>query len=60
MYKMPKSKRGAVRQYWSIIAAYRRVYSDMFGCDWVTFKINQPEAYQHLAAIRNVFSQLPD
>ena len=62
MYKMPKTKRGAVKQYWAILRAYRRTYDGggMFGYDWPTFRLNAPEAFAHIAAIRDNFRALPD
>lgn len=61
-YKMPKTKRGAWRQYDAIWNAYRRAYAGggMFGFDWPTFRVNWPEAYDHIQKMKEAFPSLPD
>jgi len=60
-YKLPKSKRGAARQYDAIIAACR---CDMrgglsFGMDWPTLRATFPERYAHIQAIKAIYQELP-
>lgn len=60
-YKLPKSKRGAARQYNAIIAACRRDLSGglQFGMDWPTMRATFPERYAHIQAIRAIYKGLP-
>ena len=62
MYKMPKTKPGALLQYDSIWRAYRRTYAGggMFRFDWPTFRMNAPNAYAHIQAVRASFAELPN
>ena len=46
--KPPKTPAGAIRQYNAILNRWRRDYSDMFGMDWRTMRINCPEDYAHI------------
>lgn len=60
-YKMPKTQRGATRQWNAIVSAYKRDYAGggAFGYDWVTFRLNQPDAYAHIKAVQAIFASLP-
>lgn len=62
MYKMPKTKRGADRQYDSILRAYRRTYASggMFGFDWPTFRLNAPDAFAHIREMQRAYENLPE
>jgi hypothetical protein len=62
MLKMPKSKRGAMRQCSALI---RRAYRDMsgglqFGLDWPTFAASYPAEAAHIRAMQEAFRSLPD
>lgn len=61
MLKMPKTRRGARKQADALINQYRRAFSGggSFGFDWPTFRMNSPDVYNHLEAIRKVYSHLP-
>jgi hypothetical protein len=60
--KMPRTKRGARRQYDAIIRAYQKAYAGgaMFGMDWPTFRINQPAQHAHVIAMQKAFPTLPE
>ena len=62
VYKMPKSKRGAWRQYDAIIRQYQRDFAGggLFGWDMPTLRINAPDKYNHIMAMKEIFSSLPD
>jgi hypothetical protein len=61
-YMMPKSKRGARRQYDALMRKYRRDYAGggSFGFDWPTLRANAPQLYAHLHAMNAAFRYLPD
>ena len=61
-YTMPKTKRGARRQYDAII---RRCQQELagglaFGLDWPTLMVTFPDRYAHLQAMNAAFAKLPD
>jgi hypothetical protein len=62
IYAMPKSKRGATRQWNAILRAYRRGFAGggAFGFDWPTMRLNSPNAYAHLMTLARLFDQLPE
>ena len=45
---IPKSSKGAMRQYTAILNRWHREYGGMFGLDWRTMRINCPEDYAYL------------
>lgn len=55
--KLPKSKRGANRQWIAIVREYKRRFE---GWDWPTFRLNWPEAWQYVQELRAVYYSLPD
>jgi hypothetical protein len=57
-----KSKRGAVRRYRALVNAYRRLYAGggSFGFDWATLRLNAPETYAEIQALRAAYASLPD
>lgn len=59
--KDPKTQRGAVRQYRSLLNRYRREYGagGMFGFDWPTLKSNAPDVYARLRHLRAIHASLP-
>ena len=62
MPKNPKSKRGAERQYFTII---RQCYRDMggglsFGLDWPTLRATFRERYARIQDLRAMLKTLPD
>jgi hypothetical protein len=59
---MPKSKRGAYRQYRALLRAYKRAFDGggAFGWDWPTLRLNSPETYTKIEALRAVYTQLPE
>jgi hypothetical protein len=59
---MPKSKRGAYRQYCALLRAYKHAFAGggAFGWDWPTLRLNSPEAYAKLRALIAVYPQLPE
>lgn len=61
-FTMPRTKRGAVRQYDAIMRAARNGMAGglTFGMDWRTFKITFPKAAAHVAAMRAAFPTLPE
>ena len=61
-YTMPKSKRGARRQYDALMRQYRRDYvsGGAFGFDWPTLRANRPALYYHLQEMNEAFRTLPD
>ena len=62
IYAMPKSKRGARRQYNAEIRRYQRDFAGggMFGWDWPTLNANRPELYAHLRHVNATYRTLPD
>ena len=61
-YKLPKTKRGAARQYRAMINRAREAMQGglEFGMDWPTFRSWFPEAYAHIQAMRAVYPSLPE
>ena len=60
-HKMPKTKRGADRQWHAIFSDMRRADGyQPFGYDWVTLRITRPETHAHLKAINAAYANLPD
>ena len=59
---MPKSRRGAMRQYNALMSAYKRAFAGggTFGWDHRTMRLNDSETYAKLQALRAVYSQLPE
>jgi hypothetical protein len=59
---MPRSKRGAYRQYRALLRAYTRAFAGggAFGWDWPTMRRNSPETYAKLRALVAVYPQLPE
>jgi hypothetical protein len=57
-----KSKRGAVRRYYAILARCRRDLAGglQFGMDWATLRITFPECYAEIQALRVAFANLPE
>jgi hypothetical protein len=60
-YTMPRSKRGAHRQYDSIMRQCRRDMAGglAYGLDWPTLRATFPERYAHLQAMNAAYSNLP-
>ena len=60
-YAMPKTQRGATRQWNAILRKYRRDFAGggAFGFDWPTMRMNAPAAFAHLQAMRTAFASLP-
>ena len=60
-FKLPKSKRGAARQYDAILAACRRDMSGglSFGMDWPTLRATFPERYAHIQTLKSIYKELP-
>lgn len=60
--KLPKSKRGAVRQYNILLNAYKRAFDGggMFGFDWPTMRANDPDTYAKIQALKTIYKGLPD
>jgi hypothetical protein len=60
--RMPKTKRGASRQFNAILNAYRRAFAGggMFGFDWPTMRINAPDTYAKLHTLRELYPTLPN
>jgi hypothetical protein len=59
---MPKSKRGAARQYNAIM---NRVHAQLrgglqYGLDWPTFRVLYPAEAAHVIAIKAAYPKLPD
>jgi hypothetical protein len=61
MDKLPRTQRGATRQWNALLRAYRRNWAGggMFGFDWATMRLNDQDTYYHLAALRHLFDGLP-
>ena len=57
-----KSKRGAAKRYWAILAQCRRDLAGglQFGMDWSTLRITFPDRYAEIQAIKVVYASLPD
>jgi hypothetical protein len=58
----PRSRRGAFRRYRAVYRAYARAYDGggMFGMDWPTLRLNEPEAYAYLQALSALARHLPE
>jgi hypothetical protein len=59
---MPKTKRGALRQYNAVM---NRVFRSLrggleYGLDWPTFYATFPDEAAHVTAIKAVYKSLPD
>jgi hypothetical protein len=61
-YTMPKSKRGAVRQYNAIMrAAHHALRGGLqYGMDWPTFRCKFPDEAAHVTAVKAAYPTLPD
>jgi hypothetical protein len=57
----PKSQEGASRQFWAVLAMYRRDFAGggSFGWDWPTFRINSPALYTRARALQTIYPTLP-
>ena len=57
-----KSKRGAVRRYWAILARCRRDLAGglSFGMDWATLRATFPDRYAEIQDLKAVYASLPD
>ena len=57
-----KSKRGAVRRYYAILARCRKDLAGglAFGMDWPTLRITFPDRYAEIQELRAAFASLPD
>jgi hypothetical protein len=57
-----KSKRGAAKRYWAIMAQCRRDLAGglQFGMDWATVRITFPERYAEIQSIKAAYAGLPD
>jgi hypothetical protein len=57
-----KSKRGAARRYWAILARCRRDLAGglSFGMDWATLRSTFPDRYAEIQAIKAMWPALPD
>ena len=57
-----KSKRGAVRRYWAILARCRRDLAGglSFGMDWATLRATCPDRYAEIQDLKAVYASLPD
>ena len=62
MLTMPKSKRGARRQYDAIMRQCRRDLSGglSYGMDWPTLRATFPDRYAHLQAMNAAYPTLPN
>ena len=59
-FKMPKTKRGADRQWRAIFNRMRREDGyQMFGYDWATLRITRPDIYRHFRAMSAAYDSLP-
>jgi hypothetical protein len=60
--KFPKTKRGANKQWRALLRAYKRNFmgGGSFGFDWPTMRLNSPETYDHLRAMRAAYEMLPN
>lgn len=58
----PKTKRGAVRQANALIRAYIRKFSGggLYGFDWPTLRLNDPDTYAKLREIDKLYKTLPE
>jgi hypothetical protein len=62
MAKWPKSKEGCERQIDALIRAFQCDYfagGGKFGWDWPTFRRNDPERYEQIRALQNLWRELP-
>jgi hypothetical protein len=61
-FTLPKSKRGAVRQYNALINKFYREMEGggTFGIDWPTARIFFPQECAHIDAMRSAYRALPD
>ena len=61
VFKMLRTKRGAVRQLNAILRATARADRGgmLFGRDWPTFRINHPQEYTHIQAMKTTYTKLP-
>lgn len=59
--RAPKTKRGATRQGYAILAAYRKAFADggQYGFDMPTFRLNWPEGYAAFQALKAAYATLP-
>jgi hypothetical protein len=59
--KDPKTKRGAVRQYETIMRACRRDLAGglAFGMDWPTIRVTFPERYARIQHLKAIYKDLP-
>lgn len=57
----PKTKRGCVRQYETIMRACRRDLAGglSFGMDWPTIRVTFPERYARVQVLRAMYKELP-
>ena len=60
--RLPKTKRGARKQYHSIINRARKCMAGglTFGMDWPTFSNYFPAEYDHIQKMRMIYSTLPE
>lgn len=57
-----KSKRGAAKRYWAILAQCRRdlVGGLQYGMDWATLRITFPDRYAEIQSLKAMYAALPD
>lgn len=61
MFNAPQSKQGAARQFWAVIARYRRDFAGggAFGFDMPTLAANAPAIHARLRALQAAYEVLP-
>lgn len=57
-----KSKRGAAKRYWAILAQCRRNLAGglQYGMDWATLRTTFPEHYAEIQSLKAAYAGLPD
>lgn len=62
MAAMIRTKRGARRRYAAILRSYFHDFAGggTYGWDWPTLRLNSPERYAELQAIRAMMPSLPN
>ena len=62
MRKLPKSKRGATRQYNAIMRKCRKSMAGglSYGMDWPTMRVTFPDEYAHIRKIYEIYKDLPE
>jgi hypothetical protein len=61
MLKAPKTREGALRQFYAVIASYKRDFGGggSFGWDWPTFRLNCPDRCNRARELLTLAKTLP-